>query len=94
MPNSPYTIRLEDDLRKSLELEAEREGRPAAQLAVRAIRSMIEAKTVKRAAIDASVEMAETGRFISSDAMTAWIASWDSDDELTPPDADIFPDDA
>ena len=91
MASTPYSIRLDDDLRKALEAEAAIEERPPAQLAVRAIRSMLEAKATKRAAIDAALAEAEQGRFISGDAMNAWIDSWDTEAELPMPKADIFP---
>lgn len=41
----------------------------------------------KRAAIEAAVEEADKGRFISSEAMNAWIDSWDTDEELPVPTA-------
>lgn len=89
MGTTPYSIRLDDDLRKSLEKEAELEDRSPAQLAVRAIRSMLEAKAAKRAAIDAALAEADQGTFISAEAMNAWIDTWDSDNELPTPKADI-----
>ena len=91
MGTSPYSIRLDDDLRKSLEKEAEIEERSPAQLAVRAIRSMLEAKAAKRAAIDTALKEADQGQFISAEAMNAWIDSWDTADELPAPKADINP---
>jgi len=94
MGSTPYSIRLDDDLRKSLEKEAELEDRPPAQLAVRAIRSMLEAKATKRAAINAALADADRGDFISADAMNAWIDSWDSDNERPAPKADITRDTA
>jgi len=84
---APYSIRLDDDLSKSLEKEAEIEDRPPAQLAVRAIRSMLEAKAAKRAAIDTALEAADQGKFVSAEAMNAWIDSWDSENELPAPKA-------
>lgn len=92
MGTSPYTIRLDDELRHLLEQEALLEGRPATQLAVRAIQAMLEAKSAKRNAIDAAMDLADQGRFISSEAMNAWIESWDSERELPPPEADVLPD--
>ncbi|WGT51457.1 CopG family ribbon-helix-helix protein [Thioclava nitratireducens] len=94
MGTSPYSIRLDDELRKSLEREAEIEDRSPAQLAVRAIRSMLEAKEAKRAAIDNALARAEEGAFISAEAMNAWIDSWDTGDELPSPKPDITPDSA
>ncbi len=91
MGTTPYTIRIDDDLKRALEQEARLEDRPPAQLAVRAIRSMLEAKRSKRDAIEAALAEAEQGRFISEAAMLGWVESWDSDDEGPVPEADIRP---
>lgn len=92
MGAAPYSIRLDDALRQSLEREAEIEDRPASQLAVRAIRSMLEAKAAKRAAIENALDQADQGKFISAEAMNDWIDSWDTEDEVSAPKADITPD--
>ena len=41
--------------------------------------------------LDEAIAEADTGRFISSEAMNAWIDSWDTDAERPMPKADIFP---
>lgn len=92
MGTSPYSIRLDDTLRQALEREAALEDRAPAQLAVRAIRSMLEAKAARRTAIEEAIARADQGRFISSDAMSDWIDSWDTDDERPAPIVDIAPD--
>ena len=89
MGTTPYSLRLDDDLGKALEKEAEIEDRPPEQLAVRAIRSMLDAKEAKRAAVDAALEEADQGRTISAEAMNAWIDSWDSESELPVPKVDV-----
>lgn len=89
MPTSPYTFRMDDDLRHSLEQEAKLEDRPPAQLAARAIKAMVQAKAAKRQAIDAALNEADQGTFISQDAMNQWIESWGSDNELPMPEPDI-----
>lgn len=94
MGTAPYSIRLDDALRQSLEREAAIEDRPPAQLAVRAIRSMLEAKAAKRAAIENALERAGQGTFISAEAMNNWIDSWDTEGEVSAPKADITPDSA
>ena len=94
MGTSPYSIRLDDALRQTLEREAEIEDRPPTQFAVRAIRSMLEAKVAKRAAIEAALEQADLGTFISAEAMNDWIDSWDIEDEVSTPKADITPNSA
>lgn len=91
MPTTPYTIRLDDDVRQALEQQAQLEDRPAAQLAARAISSMLEAKAAKRAAIDAALTEADAGVFISLEAMNAWVDSWGTEDEIAEPQPDITP---
>lgn len=90
MAQAPFTIDLDDDLRKTLEREAELEGRPPAELVVRAIRSWVQAKAAKRAAVETALEVADQGRFVSSEAMNTWIDSWDSKEELPPPKVEPF----
>lgn len=92
MGSAPYSIRLDDELRRSLEREAEIEERSPAQLAVRAIRAMLDAKQAKRAAIDDALAQADQGRFISAEAVNAWMESWDTEDERPVPEPDITPD--
>ena len=92
MGTTPYSIRLDDELRQSLEREAAIEDRPPAQLAVHAIRSMLEAKAAKRAAIEDALARADQGEFISAEAINAWVDSWDTEDELPAPKADTTPD--
>ncbi|MDC1399277.1 hypothetical protein N8306_01985 [Yoonia sp.] len=91
MATSPYTIRIDETLKKALEYEAALDEGPPAQLAVRAIRAMVEARQAKRDAITLALQEAEKGRFISGEAMFAWIDSWDSENERPEPSADIQP---
>ncbi|EEE35282.1 hypothetical protein RKLH11_3958 [Rhodobacteraceae bacterium KLH11] len=46
---------------------------------------MLESKAAKRAAIDAAVEKADLGKFITADEMNTWIDSWDTENELSAP---------
>lgn len=58
---------------------------------MRAIRVMLENKAAKRAAIEGALEQADQGRFISAEAMNDWIDSWDTENEVSAPKADIAP---
>ena len=89
MPTAPYTVRLDDKVRRALEAQAKLEDRPAAQLAARAIKSMLDAKAARRSMIDAAIAEADTGAFVSSEAVERWVESWDSDPEQPAPVADI-----
>lgn len=91
MTTKPYSVRLDEEVRQALEAEAAREQRPPAQLAARAIKSMLDAKAAKRAALEAAVAEADNGVFISSKAMGVWVDSWGTDTELSLPEPDIKP---
>ncbi len=80
MGTYPYSIRLDDDLRRLLENEAEIEDRPPAQLAVRAKRSMLETKVARCEVIEAALAEADRGAFVGSDAVDTWMDTWDSDE--------------
>jgi len=41
------------------------------------------------AAIDSAIDEADQGKFISAEAMNAWIVSWDSESEISAPKTDI-----
>ena len=91
MPTTPYSVRLDDEVRAALEAEARIEDRPAAQLAARAIKSMLDAKAAKRAMIDAALVKADAGVFVSMEATNTWVESWGTDNELPMPEPDIKP---
>lgn len=92
MATERLSLRIDADLKRSLEREAEREERSASYLAVKAIEAMLRSRAEKRAAIRTAVAEAEEGVFISQEAMDAWVASWGTDSELPPPEPDISPD--
>lgn len=92
MGTVPFTMRLDEDLKSSLEAEAKLEDRSASYLATRAIRLMLEAKAAKRRIIEEAVAEADKGVFISEEKMTAWFMSLGTEDELPEPEPDIFPD--
>ena len=52
---------------------------------------MPEPAAALRAIIDAALAEADTGVFISSEAMHAWMATWDTPEESPPPAPDIRP---
>ncbi|MYE00410.1 MAG: hypothetical protein F4Y03_03910 [Alphaproteobacteria bacterium] len=92
MATERLSLRIDADLKRSLEREAEREERSTSYLAVKAIEAMLRSRAEKREAIRSAVAEAEKGVFISQEAMDAWVASWGTDAELPPPEPDIHPD--
>lgn len=91
MPATPVSLRLDDATRSRLAAEAERLDRPAAQVATRAIRSWLDAQDELRRQIDAAVDEAGQGAFLSSEAVSAWMDGWGTEGEATLPDPDIRP---
>lgn len=86
---TPYTVRLRADVKEALEAQAAREDRPASQLAAQAVSAMLVRKQAERTMIEAAIVEADKGEFISDEAMTRWVMSWDTDNELPEPTADI-----
>ncbi|WP_322990131.1 hypothetical protein [Hoeflea sp.] len=90
MGTIPFTMRLDEDLKTSLEAEAIREDRSAAYLATRAIKAMLEAKAAKRRIIEDAMAEADKGEFISDEKMNAWFQSLGTDPELPEPEPDVL----
>ena len=85
-----FTLRLDAELKQWLEAEALRQDRSVAWLAKRAIEAMKADADERRQAIREAVAEADKGVFISSEAMHRWMDGWDSDNELPPPEPDVF----
>jgi len=86
----PLTIDLDDDLMLRLQQQAEAQGMPLERLVTEVLQRLIRAQEEKQRIIDEALAEAEKGRFISSEAMHRWMASWDTDDELPPPEPDVI----
>ena len=89
MATERLSLRIDANLKKSLELEARREERSASYLAVKAIEAMLRERARKRVAIRVAVSEAGKGAFISQEAMDAWVSSWGEEAELPPPEPDV-----
>jgi predicted transcriptional regulator len=91
MAVSPFSVRLDDEVRAKLEQEALREDRSAGYIVNRAVEFYIGQKEKFRQEMEALVAEADKGVFISEEAMDRWMESWDTDNELPPPEPDVFP---
>jgi predicted transcriptional regulator len=91
MPTTPFSIRIESDIKRRLEKEAELEDRSAGYIAQKAIASYLDAKEFKRASLRAAEAEADKGIFVSWEKVADWMKSWDSNSELPMPEPDIFP---
>ena len=89
MASSPFSMRMDDDLKAAIEEEARRQDLSAAQVVTRAVRAHLRAREAERAAVEAALAEADKGEFISGEAVMAWVESWGTPDELPMPEPDI-----
>ena len=89
MTTTPFSVRIDEDLRAQLKQEAQQLQRSESFVAATAIKKYLESCSQKRKAIDAAVKKAEQGNFISSEKMNEWVDSWGSENEQPLPTADI-----
>lgn len=90
MASARFSLRLEPELKDWLEQEAKRKDRSAGYIATQAIQTLKDASDAKRRIIEEAISEADKGVFISEEAMTKWVLSWDTDNELPMPEPDIF----
>jgi predicted transcriptional regulator len=91
MGRSSLDLNLDEATQERLQAEARRQDQSEVDLASDVIRNYLDRQDYKRQAIEAAVAEADKGVFISGEAMHRWIESWDTDNELPPPEPDIFP---
>lgn len=94
MTAATFSMRMDAKTKNALEAEARRQDRSAAYVANEAIEDFLGKRAYKRECLRAAIEEADKGVFISEEAMDRWIDSWDTENELPPPEPDIFPENA
>jgi len=89
MPNVPFSLRMDEDIKSRLEAEAKQRDRSASWIATKAIESYLYACEEKRHAIAKALSEADKGVFISSEAMNSWVDTWGTDMENNLPEPEI-----
>ena len=87
----PFSLRLDAGIKSRLDQEARSADRSASYIAAKAIEAFLDTREAKRRAIEAAMAEADKGVFISQEAMTRWMDSWDTEHELPAPEPDVFP---
>jgi predicted transcriptional regulator len=90
MGEEPLSLHLEEKLRQGLEEEARLREVPETEIAEEAIREFLNRQAWMRREIEVAVREADKGVFISQEAMERWIDSWGTENELPPPEPDVF----
>ncbi|CAA6821932.1 MAG: Unknown protein [uncultured Thiotrichaceae bacterium] len=91
MPNVPLSLRIDAEIKERIEQEAKSLDRSSSYVVLQAISSYLKGKDEKRKAIAEAIAEADKGVFISQESMGKWVDSWGTDNELPPPEADIYP---
>lgn len=86
---APFSLRLNPELRARLETEAKQADRSASYIVTQAIKHYLDSQAAKHKAIQAAIAQADLGHFISSEAVSEWVDSWGTDNELPKPNIDI-----
>lgn len=92
MGEVPLSLHVDAELKKKLDDEARSQNVSSENVAERAIKRYLEIREHERAILRERIAEADKGIFISEEAMNRWIDSWGTDNELPPPEPDIFPD--
>lgn len=92
MGEVPLSLHVEAELKKKLDDEARLQKISVESIAENAIKRYLEIREHERQILRERVAEADRGVFISEEAMNRWIESWDTENELPPPEPDIFPD--
>jgi predicted transcriptional regulator len=91
MTKTMISARIPEKLSQELELIAESTQRSKAFLVTEALEELVERHVRLRKAIaQAEREADESGAYISHDKMTAWMESLGTENELPPPEPDVF----
>ena len=90
MGEVPLSLHVDAGLKKRLDDEARLQKVSADDLVERAIQSYLEVQGSEREILKQRTAEADRGVFISGEAMHRWIESWGTENELPPPEPDIF----
>lgn len=84
-------LKLSDEAESELEALAQRLHKEPAELLEDAVRSYVSWSAAEIAATEAAVREADAGGpFVSNDTMIAWLKSWGTPSESSPPKPDIL----
>lgn len=91
MGEVPLNLQLDAKTMRDLDREARLQHASPDDVAQHAIARYLDAREIERRIMRERVAEADEGAFISEDAMTRWVDSWGSGEELPPPEPDVFP---
>jgi predicted transcriptional regulator len=94
MASTPFSIRLDQKIKKRLESEAKREKRSAGFVVHEALEFYLNGKDYERKMVEEAIAEADKGIFISGEKVHRWMESLGTERELPFPEPDIYPETA
>jgi predicted transcriptional regulator len=91
LPPVSLSIKVDENLKLRMENQARRERQSVDDFTLHAIQNLVEEREYFYEQMEIAEAEADKGIFISGEAMHRWMASWGTDNELPPPEPDIFP---
>lgn len=85
MASETFTVRVNAGIKKRLENLAESTGRSRSFLTAEAITEYLDANEWQVAGVEAALASATQEGTIAHEDIEAWIRSWNTDSEMTPP---------
>ena len=86
--STTITIRVSKTMKDRLENLARETKRSKSSLAAEGIGAFVDLEERQIEGIKKALNSIDRGRGATHDEVAAWVASWDTDDELPPPDAE------
>ena len=91
MSKSMVSVRITEELSAKIDSLAALTQRPRSEVLNGALEEFVDEKVRLYREIDEALKEAdEDGQWISHEKMSEWLLSWGSDNELPPPEPDIF----
>lgn len=91
MGEVPLSLHVSAETKRNLEREAALTRQSESEIAGEALEAYFRNREHLREALNEAIAEADKGVFISGEAMHRWIESWGTENELPPPEPDVFP---
>lgn len=90
MTSHVVSLRISEEMKERLDRLSLVTNRSATAIATEALEDYVGQQEVEIAALEATIERADSGDFVSHDAVAGWLKSWGTAEEQKAPKPDIF----
>ncbi len=90
MANDRITIRVEPELKQWFEQEAKRQDRSVGYVVTQSMQQAKRSSEARDRMIRDAMAEADKGVFVSQEAVHRWMDSWDTENEISLPQPDVY----